>query len=114
MAFDNEVQTELAMIQKNNRGNYIRVARIDNKVSGSVNADIRMYYTDDNEELRPTQKGVRINSELLPDVLNALVKVLEVNEMMDLVDTLNELIENDGKDLSDTEESKGTEEEPEA
>ena len=51
-------------------------------------------------EVMPTSKGVRINAELLSDLLNGLVRALEVNEMMDLSDMLSDLAE--GTDNSDT------------
>ncbi len=97
---DNEIREELAQIQKNNRGEYVIATKITNKTSGSVSVDIRQYYTNDAGEVMPTSKGVRINAELLSDLLNGLVKALEVNEMMDLSDMLSDLAE--GTDNSDT------------
>ena len=97
---DNEIREALAQIQKNNRGEYVIATKITNKTSGSVSVDIRQYYTNDAGEVMPTSKGVRINAELLSDLLNGLVKALEVNEMMDLSDMLSDLAE--GADDSDT------------
>lgn len=96
---DNEIREELAQIQKNNRGEYVIATKITNKTSGAVSVDIRQYYTNEADEVKPTSKGIRINTELLPELLNGLVKALEANEMMDLSDTLNELAE--GLDDSD-------------
>lgn len=96
---DNEIREELAQIQKNSRGEYVIATKITNKTSGLVSVDIRQYYTNEADEVKPTSKGIRINAELLTDLVNGLVKALEVNEMMDLIDTLNELAE--GLDDSD-------------
>lgn len=97
---DNEIREELAQIQKNNRGEYVIATKITNKISGSVSVDICQYYTNEAGEVMPTSKGVRINAELLSDLLNGLVRALEVNEMMDLSDMLRDLAE--GTDNSDT------------
>lgn len=97
---DNEIREELTQIQKNNRGEYVIATKITNKISGSVSVDIRQYYTNGAGEVMPTSKGVRINAELLSDLLNGLVRALEVNEMMDLSDMLSDLAE--GTDNSDT------------
>ena len=96
---DNEIREELAQIQKNNRGEYVIATKITNKTSGAVSVDIRQYYTNEADELKPTSKGIRINTELLPDLLNGLVRALEANEMMDLSDMLSDLV--DGTDNSD-------------
>lgn len=90
---DNEIREELAQIQKNNRGEFVIATKITNKTSGSVSVDIRQYYTNEADEVKPTSKGIRINAELLNDLLSGLVCALEANEMMDLADKLNELAE---------------------
>lgn len=96
---NNEIREELAQIQKNNRGEYVIAAKITNKTSGAVSVDIRQYFTNEADEVTPTSKGIRINAELLPDLLNGLVRALEANEMMDLSDMLSDLAE--GTDDSD-------------
>lgn len=96
---NNEIREELAQIQKNNRGEYVIATKITNKTSGAVSVDIRQYFTNDADEVTPTSKGIRINAELLPDLLNGLVRALEANEMMDLSDMLSDLAE--GTDDSD-------------
>lgn len=99
---DNEIREELAQIQKNSRGEYVIATKITNKTSGVVSVDIRQYYTDEADEVKPTSKGIRINAELLNELLNGLAGALEANEMMDLADKLNELAE--GLDDSDVPE----------
>lgn len=96
---DNEVREELAKVQKNNRGEFIIATKITNKTSGNVSVDVRQYYTDDNDEVKPTSKGVRFNAENLYDVILGLAKALEANEMIDLADELEVL---SGDDTSDT------------
>lgn len=89
---DNETKEVLAEIQKNNRGDFIVASKITNKNTGTVSIDIRQNYTNDEGELRVTQKGVRLNAELLPDLVKGLVKALEENEVMDLGDELAALL----------------------
>lgn len=101
---DNETKEELAKIQKNNRGDFIVASKITNKNTGAVSIDIRQNYTNDEGELRLTQKGVRLNAELLPDLVRGLVKALEENEVMDLGDELAELLaDSDDEDADDEE-----------
>lgn len=79
MAYDssNEVRKELGKIQKNDRGEYIVITQIDNEKTGNCNIDVRGYYTNDDGELRPTQKGVRFNAELLEEFIEAIKTGLE-------------------------------------
>ena len=93
MAYSNEQSVELTKIQKNNRGDFIVVSKITNSTSGNVSVDIRQYYTDDNDELLPTKKGVRFNTENLLEVMKALTLALEDDEKEELADFLNEAIE---------------------
>ena len=101
---DNETKEVLAEIQKNNRGDFIVASKITNKNTGAVSIDIRQNYTNDEGELRVTQKGVRLNAELLPDLVKGLVKALEENEVMDLCDELAALLADNNEEEDDTEE----------
>lgn len=101
---DNETKEVLAEIQKNNRGDFIVASKITNKNTGAVSIDIRQNYTNDEGELRVTQKGVRLNAELLPDLVKGLVKALEENEVMDLGDELADLLADNNEEEDDTEE----------
>lgn len=100
----NETQEELAVIQKNQRGDYLVVKKVTSNVSGSVSADVRNYYTTGEGTVMPTSKGVRVNSELLLDVMVAMAKCLEVNEIEDLKDKLDELLDESEVDDSDVPE----------
>lgn len=101
---DNEVKDVLAEIQKNNRGDFVIASKITNKNTGSVSVDIRQYYTNDADEVKPTSKGIRINTELLPELLAGLVKALEANEMIDLSETLVSMVDGDGDDEEESPE----------
>lgn len=101
---DNETKEVLAEIQKNNRGDFIVASKITNKNTGAVSIDIRQNYTNDEGELRVTQKGVRLNAELLPDLVRGLVRALEENEVMDLGDELAALLADNNEEEDDTEE----------
>lgn len=107
---NNETREELVQIRKNSRGDFITASRIKNNNTGNENIDIRQYYTDDNDELKPTSKGVRFNAESLLDVMEGLAKGLEVDEVEDLIDTLKKMLDaseltGEDDDTSDTEET---------
>jgi hypothetical protein len=103
---NNEERVELASVQKNSRGEYIRVAKITNKNTGTVSVDVRLFYTNDSDEVSPTSKGVRFNAELLPDLMAGLAKALEYNEVYDLIDDLQKIAdEEDSEDESEDEDS---------
>lgn len=104
MAYENEERKDLAVIKKNNRGDYVVVAKITNKNSGNVSLDIRQFYTDDSDQVIPTKKGIRLNTELAMDVIKAMVKVLEADELMDLQDELNNLVDGSDDEEEDSEE----------
>jgi hypothetical protein len=99
----NEERIELASVQKNNRGDVVRVAKIRNKNTGNESVDIRLFYTNDEDELSPTAKGVRFSTESLIDVIMGLVQALEPNEVDDLKEELDTLIvdDNEGDDSED-------------
>lgn len=101
---DNEVKDVLAEIQKNNRGDFVIASKITNKNTGAVSVDIRQYYTNDADEVKPTSKGIRINTELLPELLAGLVKALEADEMIDLSETLVSIVDGDGDDEEESPE----------
>lgn len=86
---DNEVREELASIQKNNRGEFIKVSKVTNKNSGNTNIDIRLWYTDDNDELKPTSKGVRFSTEVAQDIAIGIAKGMEIVDIEDLSDKLS-------------------------
>lgn len=88
----NETRTELVNIQKNNRGEFIIANIIKNNNTGNESVDIRQYYTDKDDEVRATSKGVRFNAENLYDFLSGMVKGLELNEAQELVSIIEERV----------------------
>lgn len=105
MAFDNEVREELAKVQKNSRGEYIVVSKITNKVSGTVSGDVRLYYTNDSEEVAPTKKGCRFNAENAPEIVKGMLGLLEVDELETLHEYIGNLLDGEeGTEEGDTEE----------
>jgi hypothetical protein len=102
---DNEVREELATIQKNSRGDFVIVSKVTNKNSGNSSIDIRQYYTNDADEVKPTSKGVRFSTEELLEIMTGLVNALEPDEVDDLAGILAEKLGEDGSD-----EEEGSEE----
>lgn len=69
----NDETTVVALIDKNTRGDKIRIAKIRNKNTGSESVDIRVMYTPEGStEVKPTQRGVRFNMEMLGEITEAL------------------------------------------
>lgn len=96
MAYDSskETQVDVILIKKNNRGDYIRVSRIepeDKKKLPSI--DIRNMYTTDDDEVRPTQKGVRINSEIVPEVFLAMLRAMRYEEVASIREETERLMQ---------------------
>ena len=71
-AVQSGIEGEVMRVPKG-RGEYI-VASIS-EYKGKNRADVRIYYTDKNDELKPTQKGVSVPVEDI-DVLERLVAAL--------------------------------------
>lgn len=113
MSFQDEKRTELCSLKKNNRGDYLVVAKIENEKTNTVSADIRMYYTNDDDELCPTKKGCRFNAEMGLDVLTALLGILEYDELETLRDTINERLGEDDDEPESTEDEEDDTEETE-
>ena len=101
---NNEKQEEIAVIQKNNRGDYIVIKKVTNVNSGNVSIDVRNYYTTGEGDVQPTKQGLRINSELLLEAMTAMAKGLEINEIEDLKDALDTLMDENEVDDSDVPE----------
>lgn len=99
MAFSDEKREDIEVLNKNNRGDKIIIAKITNQRSGSVSVDVRNYYTDDDDNVLPTKKGIRINSEILPEVIKAMMKVMEPDELEDIIEEMTGLEE--GSDTID-------------
>lgn len=96
MAYNNQNQNQVrtCRIKKNDRGDYVDVQRIETQ-SGNLYIDIRQMYTTKEDEIKPTQKGVRLNSEL---VLDLLVGILKAADDADLINQLIDAMEDESDD----------------
>lgn len=79
-------QTIHAMLDKNSRGDYIQVSSIEGKMWAM---DIRQMYTAADGEIKPTTKGIRVNEELVVDLLVECVKALPSDLYEELMERLD-------------------------
>lgn len=82
---------EVGSVNKNNRGDIIRVSKAAEK-SGGNSIDVRMYYTDDEDNVLPTKKGVRINSELAPEVLALMFEAMDSSAKEDFIEKIHDYL----------------------
>lgn len=96
MAYDTsrEQNIEAALVKRNERGEYFRVARVIPEGKRLESIDIRQMYTRDDGDVSPTQKGVRINSELLYEVMKGVVIAMNDQERDELAELLEQASEN--------------------
>lgn len=91
-------QTQIAIFDKNDRGDKIQIQHIKNKNTGSESIDIRLMYTKEGEtDVRPTQKGVRFNVELLYNMAEALASALTDDDKVKLQDYLAQQLSDEGE-----------------
>lgn len=107
MAYGNYKNEELLTFDRTpsatvDKKEYIKVSKSTNTKNNEVLVDIRTYYTntEKDNEIAPTKKGVSFNAENLLDVMKALVKILEADEVMDLQEYLEEELSFDEEDVS--------------
>lgn len=98
----NEERTEIVSIKKGSRGDYVKVNKILKKNTNNESIDIRMFYTNDEDLVLPTGKGVRFSTEMLLDFIKGLTTALEYDEKDDLVAYLSETLDED--DFDDVDE----------
>ena len=91
--------TIIADIQKNNRGDYIRVTRIEGKDDYSV--DVRNMYTNNDGEICFTQKGVRMNSENVVEVVVAMLKALNDEDFESVLNAFSNDDEDSNEDADE-------------
>jgi hypothetical protein len=115
MAYNNnEDRLEVASIQKNNRGDILKVAQITSS-SGARSIDARMYYTSDSGEVLPTKKGIRVSDEMAGDVVLAMFKAMSTEARMDVFGAIEgiynqTLCEEEAEDADDDIEDEDFEE----
>lgn len=85
---DKEVVTLIGTVDKDEKGNKIDVKKLTSKTSSRVQVDIRTMYTNDDGEVRPTQKGCRFNIEQLAEITGLLASMLSDEEKEVLVNSL--------------------------
>lgn len=90
---DNYESEVILDVEKNRRGDHIIVSKVTTKSTGSVAVDVRNCYTNDAGEVISTSKGIRMNTELAPDIIVAMAKTLEITDIEDIIDKLSELVE---------------------
>lgn len=107
----NEERTEIVSIKKGSRGDYVKVNKILKKNTNNESIDIRMFYTNDEDLVLPTGKGVRLSTEMLLDFIKGLTTALEYDEKDDLVAYLSETLDED--DFGDVDEDDDDDDEDE-
>ena len=103
----NEERTEIISIKKGSRGDYVKVNKILKKNTNNESIDIRMFYTNDEDLVLPTGKGVRFSTEMLLDFIKGLTTALEYDEKDDLVAYLSETLDEDDFDDADEDDDDG-------
>lgn len=97
----NEVQTVIKDIPKNDRGDLVRITKIESQGKDTY-YDIRNMYTDDSGEVRYTQKGVRLKTEMLCEIIPALMADFDPDSFNTVIEGINGSVTPD--DSNDTEE----------
>lgn len=83
----NNKETNVTMVPRNDRGEYVKVCRLIPEGNRLESIDIRNYYTSDLDgKIYPTQKGVRIHSEMLVDTVAAILDALTDDEFIEALD----------------------------
>lgn len=78
----NNKETNVTMVPRNDRGEYVKVCRLIPEGNRLESIDIRNYYTSENDgKIYPTQKGVRIHSEMLVDTVVAILHACTDEEL---------------------------------
>ena len=90
MAYDasKESRTVLTMVDKNNHGEKIQVCRVAVTGKDTDFGDVRLMYTTEDGELRPTNKGVRFPVRMAAPLVNGLVGLLTDEEKAALKESL--------------------------
>ena len=100
----NETQTVLCTVDKNLKGDKIRVSVIKNTKFNKTSIDVRNMYTAEDGEPRYSSKmgGVRMNAEMAPDVIAAMLMALDLNEIQDIFARVQEEKEQASADAETT------------
>jgi len=81
----NNKETNVTMVPRNDRGEYVKVCRLIPEGNQLESIDIRNYYTSENDgKIYPTKKGVRIHSEMLVETVVAILHACTNEELDDI------------------------------
>ena len=78
MANSAENQEILGEIWKNTRGESVKVSKVEYR--GSTYYDIRKYFTAEDRQEHPTQKGIRIDEQSMANLINLIAGGVEIKE----------------------------------
>ena len=103
MAYNSKAVEEVICTVKKDSSSPILIKTLTEKDKNSVKIDIRTHFTPEGkDELAPTSRGVRFDSEELLDVVKALTKQLQIDELDELADLIedikNEEVDNETSD----------------
>lgn len=107
MAYNSKAEETLIAQLKKDSKNPILVKKLVD--SDSVKVDIRTHFFTEEEELKPTQKGVRFNAEEAVELIKALVDVIELDEIEDLRDFFSSKADEDSDEDTDEEATDSSE-----
>lgn len=95
MAYDfSKEKKEVLLEIDRHGGDKVHVTSITRDDSSDSWVDFRIMYTPkDSDELRPTQKGVRISSEFIPEIVDALIGLMSGDQLIDLANKVNSMTE---------------------
>lgn len=103
MAYNSKAVEEVICTVKKDSSSPILIKTLTEKDKNLVKIDIRTHFTPEGkDELAPTSRGVRFDSEELLDVVKALTKQLQTDELDELADFIED-IKNEEADNSDDE-----------
>lgn len=106
--FSKEHHEVLLDIEKSN-GDHIHVTRITREGSDNCWIDFRiMYFPNGSDELRPTQKGVRIVTDHTLDVIKSILPTMTPDELSELYSALGEMVSEDSDDSEGSEEGENS------
>lgn len=70
----NDTAIELGELLLNKRGSeMLRINKHVNNETGEESYDVRRWYYDDNDEAKPTSKGIRIKKDMMRDVISIIL-----------------------------------------
>ena len=112
MGYNSKAEETVLTQLKPDSNNPILVKKLVSK--DSVKVDIRTHFFTEENEIKPTQKGVRFNAEEAVDLIKALSDVLEADEIEDLRDFFKAKTDEEEQDTdepeADTDEEEASEE----